>query len=114
MMKDNELPISRLKKAIIAQKNVQFPERPVGEMFVQLHDLIYQYDQHVSQIVISVLQGSEDVKPFEKKSEIDNLLQQMSQSSNAMEIRTLEQFRRYKERIDKLNSLAIEVVSTRK
>ena len=114
MLKDNEMPIIRLKKAIISQKNAQFPERPEESQLAKLHDLIYQYDQHVAQMVISVLQGSSEAVAFERANDIAMLIDRMSPSPGQSMNRLIEQYRRYKERLDNMSALALEVVSERK
>jgi hypothetical protein len=77
---------------------------------IQLHEAIVGYDQHVSSMVISILQGITEVTPYPHMDDLNHLFQQaeIKQEENK---RLLEQYRKYRQRLDDMHRLAMNAAA---
>lgn len=108
-----EDPLMELRKAIVAQKTAALPDRPADPALQELHQKIVDYDRHVSESVIAILGGGRTVTPYPAASEIDPLLNQKLAGAAGPSRSMLMLYQRYKERLDRMFSLAARVAQTR-
>ncbi len=103
--------LDQLRKAVIAQKTARLPDEAPSAGLQALHQALFDYDRYISEMVISVLQGSTEGKPYPKQDQVE------AEMANAIETaddrRSVELYRRYKERLDKMQALALAVAAER-
>ncbi len=103
--------LDQLRKAVIAQKTALLPDQAPSPELKALHEALFDYDRFVSEMVISVLQGSDEGKPYPQKDQVE--AEMAGAIENADDRRSVELYRRYKERLDKMQALAMAVAAER-
>jgi hypothetical protein len=109
-----ETPIGRLRKAVIGQKTASLPEPPKDPSLQPLYDLLYEYDQYITQMVINVLQGNLESEDYSQRGQIDLLMSDSVNSLNPMTKRELDLYKNYLLRLDTMLISAKVVVQDRK
>ncbi len=103
--------LDQLRKAVISQKTAQLPDEAPSPKLQALHQALFDYDRYVSEMVISVLQGSAEGKPYLLKATVEE--EMANAIEHADDRRSVELYRRYKERLDKMQTLAMAVAAER-
>ena len=103
--------LNDLKKLVIAQKTAVLPTEAPDPALAALHTALTQYDQLVSQVVIQAIQGLPFDFPTKQEqaliSELDELF------AGAPGGRDVENYRRYRQRLDQMSELAQQAASNR-
>lgn len=103
-------PLAELKKTVISQKSAALPDQPPDPVLMPLHEVMSDYDRHVSQVVIGILGGSKSVQEYERRPQIDVLFNEVNPETHR---NMISLYRRYQERLDHMMSLARQVASAR-
>lgn len=101
--------LDRLRKAVIAQKTALLPAEAASPELQELHQALSAYDRHVSQMVIALLQGRLEAQAYPGAETLAKELDKAAQ--NSPNRRAVEQYRRYKERLDDMQELALTFVA---
>jgi len=115
-MKDQQEPaINRLKKAVISQKTHEFPGKDVPDEEVQAARVrLENYDRLVSSLVIQAMQGGWiDIYPDQKDPDLNIELSALYQNKPEPLKPIVAAYRRYKEQLDSMLDLAIQVSKER-
>ncbi|GAP10848.1 hypothetical protein BECAL_02024 [Bellilinea caldifistulae] len=103
----------QLKQMVIKQKTTHL-ESPDDHLYLtSLYQLLHQYEEHVSKLVIQALQGSGEYTPF---GLMDLLLEEFKKAearTNSESQRLLHQYRLHKARLDEVYQLVKEILTTR-
>ncbi len=103
--------LDQLRKAVISQKTAQLPDKAPAPDLQALHAALFDYDRYVSKMVIAVLQGSAEGKPYALQATVE---EEMAKAvEHAGDRRSVELYRRYKGRLDKMQALAMAVAAER-
>jgi hypothetical protein len=113
MSETSDTPIARLRKAVIGQKTASLPDPPKDPMLQPIYDLLYEYDQYTTQIVINVLQGNLASEDYSQRKQIDKMVGEFASPLNPMVKRELDLYKNYLQRLDNMMTLVKAVVSDR-
>lgn len=114
MNETTDQAIDQLRKAVIAQKTVNLEETPDRSELTRLHDALREYDAHVSEQVIRVLQGGAETADFPNRMAVESELEQAQAHTDPMVIRDVRKYVQYKQRLDTMLSLVKQVADERK
>lgn len=114
MNETTDQAIDQLRKAVIAQKTVNLEETPDRVELTRLHNALREYDAHVSEQVIRVLQGSAESADFPNRVAVETELEQAQAQTDPMVARDVRKYAQYKQRLDTMLSLARQVTDQRK
>ncbi len=103
--------LDQLRKAVISQKTALLPDEAPSPALQTLHQTLYDYDHYVSEMVIAVLQGSDQGKAYPHQDLVEEQMANVIEHSD--DRRSVELYRRYKERLDKMQALALAVAAER-
>jgi len=111
MSDKSNTPLEELRKAVVAQKTVEFPRVESADPDIQdVAVRLTEYDRLVSQMVIQVLRGEmPGPYPEQKDPDLDNELTALHQIKSEAGQKILEQFIRYKSRLDRMFDLVTEI-----
>ncbi len=112
-MQVNETPLEELKRMVIAQKTALLPPDASLSELRGLHDVLAEYDQLVSQVVIQVIQNLPVTLPEDRLQTMRADLNRRFASQNLSNNREVANYQKYKNRLDKMFELAAEVVQQR-
>jgi hypothetical protein len=104
----------QLKQMVIKQKTTHLETPDDHPHLKPLYQLVHQYEEHVSKLVIQALQGSGDYTPF---TLMELLLEEFKNAETRTESesqRLLHHYRLYKARLDEIYHLVKEVLTTNK
>jgi hypothetical protein len=113
MSETSDTPIARLRKEVIGQKTASLPDPPKDPMLQPIYDLLYEYDQYTTQIVINVLQGNLASEDYSQRKQIDKMVGEFASPLNPMVKRELDLYKNYLQRLDNMMTLVKAVVSDR-
>jgi len=104
-------PLDELRSAVIAQKTVEFPQDEPADPDIQdVAVRLKEYDRLVSQMVIQVLQGDmPSPYPEQKDPDLDIELTALHQIKSDRGQKMVEQYIRYKERLDRMFDLVMQI-----
>lgn len=112
-MNQTETSLDQLRKTIIAQKTASLPEVSGDPQLNDLRRRIAAYDQCVSQNVIAVLQGAQEIIVCPDREHIERIMDDLRQEVPDARKRTLDQFHNYLKRLDTMQDLATQVIRER-
>jgi hypothetical protein len=107
----SDTPIGRLRKAVIGQKTASLPDRPKDPILQPIYDLLYEYDQFTTQLVINVLQGKLAIEEYPQRKQIDKMIAEFASPLDPMVKRELDLYMNYLHRLDNMMTLVKAVVS---
>lgn len=110
---ENSDPLAQLKKMVVSQKTAALPDVPPDPQLQPLHQQIVAYDRHVSEAVIGILSGGSSAQSYPDAQDVQKELDARKPGESGMALSLLEQYQNYKNRLDKMLELALQVASSR-
>jgi hypothetical protein len=105
--------LDELRKAIVQQKTASLPDGEQEPAFKSLHKIIFEYDQHVSQMVIGILTQSLPATAYPHRILLQAALEEAEKRVNLSQRRMLDQYRYYTYRLDHMHNLALRLLTGR-
>lgn len=102
----------QLKQAIIKQKSTHLEAVEDQSPLLNLYQMLYQYEEHVSKMVFQAFQGSSNFTPFELMDVLENEIQKFASTSDPESQRLLKNYRLYKQRLDEIYNLLQEILTS--
>ena len=104
--------IDELRKLVIDQKKASLPFQVEDERLRPLHEAIHAFDQVVSQVVIEAMQGRQapDITSEVRREHQQEAHRQLAAIST-VDNRSINLYRAYLERLDRMLSLTWQVFS---
>lgn len=99
-------PLKLLKQMVISQKSASLPDEPVDQMLISLHQEMVNYDRFVSETVIRVLGGIMEATEYPDTPRLAKEILRI-ESQPGLNSPLLNQYRKYRERLDKMLAAAI-------
>lgn len=108
-MQENRTPLESLRKLVITQKTAVMPSETDDPAMKDLHAALTHYDQLVSENVIQAIQGKSVNVPQEQITAAQQQLDRQLAAPEIITRRELEQYRKYKNRLDQMIDLVITI-----
>lgn len=102
----------QLKQAIIKQKSTHLEAVEDQSPLLNLYQMLYQYEEHVSKMAFQAFQGSGNFNPFELMNLLENEIQNFASTSDPESQRLLNHYRLYKQRLDEIYNLLQEILTS--
>lgn len=104
----------QLKQAIIKQKSSHLEKVDETSNLYRLYNLLYQYDEHVSNLVFQALQQSGDFTPFTLIESLQSEIQKSDDQTDPDNQRLYNHYRVYKQRLDEIYQLVKAILTSKK
>lgn len=102
----------KLKQAIIKQKSTHLEAVEDQSPLLNLYQMLYQYEEHVSKMVFQAFQGNGNFIPFELMDVLEKEIQNFASTSDPESQRLLNHYRLYKQRLDEIYNLLQEFLTS--
>ncbi len=106
MSETGSSPLDELRKEVITQKKAFLPPEPADPALAALHQAMQHYDQLVSEVVISVIQGLNAQFPVQPLQQARQQVELQLELPVVLSNRRAEFYSRYKDRLDHMLQLA--------
>lgn len=105
--------LQQLKQAVIKQKSSHL--EPVDEKsnLYTLYRLLYQYEEHVSELVFQALQGNGEFTPFAMMESLEAEFQKSDIQSDPDRQRVFNHYHAYKQRLDEIYRLVKAILTSK-
>lgn len=110
-MNTSKTDLQNLKQMVIKQKTSHLEPPDNQPHLAQLHEILYQYEEHISKLVFQVFQGSGEFTPYEKLDLLAEKFKRAEEYTDSESQRLLNQYRLYKERLDEIYKLVQAILN---